>query len=123
MTRVLVIEPDSSIRETTADGLDGKQALVGGLIEPVALRIIEAEGYVNEEGKLVGLETNGLATSLYHGGRTEEDTFIISLSDMVRDPIVGPLVIFGGIDEEGYDLDVTDDIIERTFKLARDLGY
>lgn len=60
----LVITADAWMYGEVSTDLDGLQALVGGYIEAVSLT--EGHAYVNEEGKLMGLPVNALATDLAH---------------------------------------------------------
>lgn len=80
------------------------QRLVGGYIEAVNLRHpafpSNATMYVNEEGLLLGLEGNPLASAITHGY------------------IVGPAVLLGPPDREGDDttlarIDVWEDRLQR----------
>lgn len=81
--------------ETLADG----QEIVGGLIEPIDLR--RGDGtrmYVNEEGALIGLPFNSIATDL-------------ALNAIMpwTAAILGDVYIIGPGDGNGYDTDVNLD--------------
>lgn len=68
---------------------DAISAAVGGYIEGVPLEGVTA--YINEEGKLNGLSLNRIATIIAH-----EDQAI-----MPTDYIVGDMIVFGPLDDEG----------------------
>lgn len=94
MIRVVVIEPDGAARaETIEPVLAEFQRLVGGYIEGCPMKDKTTHGYVNETGLLDRLPINRRASRL---------------SD-VPHPLVGPIVVFGGYDDEGYDLAIPDD--------------
>lgn len=106
MTRVAIIDPDlpgqQTIRLTDIPeqgGLEALQEAVGGYIEHVTLARGVAGMYVHDEGLLIDLPVNPLASYLYAtvGGRT---------------PICGPAVLVGGPDAEGRDLDVPMQLVD-----------
>lgn len=79
---------------------------VGGLIECINLpRSHAIEMWVNEEGKLNGLEQNPIATALWIDNYGETDV------------TVGNVIITGGTDGAGYTLGLNDD------QLAFVMGY
>lgn len=86
--------------------LDWLQRLVGGSIEPIELDAERMEGYVNEEGKLLGLDPNPVAFQF----RAHK----LSGEFMLRDGeyVAGPLVIVGPLDEDGETTGVTDEVVE-----------
>ena len=72
---------------------------VGGLIECVALSK-DIDMWVNEEGKVFGLDLNPHATRLFmhtYG---------------VVDPIAGDVVVTGGVSDEGETLGLSDESID-----------
>ena len=74
---------------------------VGGWIECVSLKD-DGDMYVNEEGKLYGLPVNDVATLLAnHFGYLRQGF----------DLIVGNTIIFGPVDDEGENTEVTYAII------------
>jgi hypothetical protein len=75
---------------------------VGGYIEAISLGS-SGEMFLNEEGKLFGLKVNYVANGL-------ASEFDAGLS--VWDNIVGDVVVFGPMDENGDNTDVTDQIIK-----------
>lgn len=101
-------------REITVSGLADAQAAVEGLIEPITL----SDGstmYVNEEyGYLPNSEVNWAACDIAGlGGRPEF---------MFRNPIKGPVLIVGPLDEEGNDTDVTDAARRWVQRVGREAG-
>ena len=83
------IRPDGSIHVMTLDGLEEMQKSVGGMIEFTGGNGWQA--YANEEGLLMDLTYNPTA------------------SELLGHPVVGSVVFFGGVDDEGGDLDITDE--------------
>ena len=71
---------------------------VGGWIERVSLG--DTELWVNEEGKLIGLEQNPIGTALW----VEAYGF--------NDYIAGDIIITGGADDEGNTLGLSDEQVE-----------
>ena len=71
---------------------------VGGWIERVSLG--DTELWVNEEGKLTGLDINPTATALW--------------ADMygLTDVVMGDVIITGGSDDEGETLGLKDELVE-----------
>jgi len=85
---------DGRIVVTTLNGLNDLQLAVGGNIE-YAVSATRAKGtwhaYANEEGLLMDLPYNPTA------------------SDLLGRHIVGNVVFFGGVDDEGEERDITDE--------------
>lgn len=75
---------------------------VGGYIECVSLydKPGAPDMWVNEEGKLDGLDQNPIATALW--------VDMYSTTDVMA----GNVIITGGADEEGYTQGLTDDQVE-----------
>lgn len=72
--------------------LETMQELVGGYLESAPVFDRKLTMYCNEEGKLLGLPINFVASLLIH--------------PEVDDLIMGDVLIVGGPDEEGYDTDL-----------------
>lgn len=104
--KVTVIEPDGTVREQDADGsLEWFQRAVGGPIEAVELAGTVV-GYIHEEGKLVGLGRNGIATA-------------VSKSSLFPgDWIAGPMVVAGFDPRSGLDRDLPAHWREHLRRLA-----
>ena len=83
------IKPDGSIHVMTLDGLEEMQKSVGGMIEMTGGNGWDA--YVNENGLMMDLPYNATATEL------------------LGHPIVGNAIFFGGYDDEGEDIDISDE--------------
>lgn len=74
---------------------------VGGLIECVTLHDKEGvDMWVNESGKIEGLDQNPTATALW-----------VDMYDLT-DVICGDVIITGGSDEEGFTLGLTDEQVK-----------
>lgn len=103
----LTVHPDGSIEQKekpTRPEVDGDlaqlnfmQGEVGGFIELVYHRDEEISCFVNEEGKLVGLSRNPLATAFFGEGGL-----------FPNDYIAGPLLIMGGADRYGNTLGMSE---------------
>jgi hypothetical protein len=96
--RGLRIDPDGTVTDVTVDGLDSMQVVVGGLIEPVQFH--DGTMYVNDEGLLLGMEINPVASKLYGGY------------------IVGSALLLGNGDRHGNDTHITKSLRERAIALA-----
>ena len=78
---------------------------VGGWIE--VIRFAEYPdhfAYINEEGKIIGLEPNELVTQYWYESGTKV---------LLGDYIAGDAVFFGEIDDEGNNTDVPGDVLLR----------
>jgi hypothetical protein len=104
MTRFLKIDPDGTCTEldVTADDLKALQEAVGGTIERVPLNG-GIDMYVNEDGKLYDLERNLVAQVIVNHAGTRL---------LPGDHIVGTVMLFGGIDDDGDELDVPQATID-----------
>ena len=81
------------------------QKYVGGWIEVVNFGPDNPHyfAYIDEEGKLKGLPVNELVTDFWYNSGQQ-----ILLGDV----IVGDVLFFGQVDDEGNDTDVPDDVIK-----------
>lgn len=96
--KCLIIETDGKRRIESLDTLESLQAVVGGYIEGFDLAE-NANCYINEEGKIDNLPINELATRLCHERQ----------AIMPNDFIVGPMIVYGPVDEEtGEGMDIPD---------------
>lgn len=73
--------------------------LVGGWIEAVGLP--NGVGYINEEGKILGMAYNMPATAIAKGNIAENDW------------IAGNMVVFGKADRFGEETDIPDDLARK----------
>jgi uncharacterized protein DUF3846 len=94
--RGLKISTDGTVEAVEVSSLKDYQAIVGGYIELVYLD--DGVMYVNEEGKLLDLPYNAIATEV---------------SSLVFDVIMGDALVLGPGDDEGNDTPVTDAQIAR----------
>ena len=104
MARGLVIETDGSLRVFNEH--DDLSDAVGGYLEGITGYRWSA--YVNEEGKLKGMNLNTLATMA-----------LVELGWGLGDYIAGPLVLFGSVDAEGNDTSVDVDIEKNVRALSK----
>ena len=104
--RIPAEDPPCVLFGEVRDSLDTYQALVGGLIEAIRLngavdehgnRLPDAFGWINEEGKLIDLPHNIIATELFrrYGGLAAGDY------------IAGEVILLGW-NEDGTNADVPE---------------
>lgn len=103
MTKACLVKTDRSIEYIEVNGLKDIQRLVDGYIEAIDFGNNDYFCYANEESKIIGLEPNDLATSLwYDSGQT------ILLGDYIG----GNVVFFGGIDDDGNSFDISENFAD-----------
>ena len=96
--QTIVIHPDGVIEEKAMEqGCKALQDAVGGWIEATYSSSGDTTLWINEEGKLNGMPVNWVATALWWNLNKIFDR---------HDVLVGPVVVTGGVDEEGYTLSV-----------------
>lgn len=88
--RAAHIRTDGTIVSVDLDGLEGMQRAVGGYLEAVSGNGWYA--YANEEGAIRGRRPNPVASEI-----------------LGRRGLVGDVIIFGGIDDEGQEISLTDE--------------
>ena len=110
---MLVVPADDlqPIRLETIDNhdLDAYRRLVGGHLEAIHLYEPDGSMYINDEGKLMGLELNRRLTML---------TWVHNPSFMGRDGIVGDGFLVGKVDQQGNDTSVTAEMKQRLLEPA-----
>ena len=86
---------------------------VGGMIECISLTNVigQPDMWINEEGKIIGLEQNPMATALWF------DMYGAS------DVILGDIIITGGADEEGETLGLSDEQVDYFMGYASSMFY
>lgn len=90
---VLVIEPGGELYAQTLDTtLSGIQKLVGGWIECPPSDDDRVSLFINEEGKLIGLEPNFYGTAVWHA---------VMPAARGNDLLCGTVVVTGGVDRNG----------------------
>lgn len=99
MARGLVVRTDGSVEYVNTQSYKDIQQIVGGLIEAISFGENEYFCYANEEAKLLELPENVIATNFWYNSGQR-----ILLGDF----IAGDVVFFGGIDPEGYDIDIPE---------------
>ena len=100
MTISLVIDTVGTIRKIELDGYQPLSDAIGGLIESVPASP-EVTIWCNEEGKMLKLDFNLIATDLW-------EVFDVYGCVAAGDVLVGPIVIQGPANEEGECTDVPD---------------
>lgn len=103
MTRGLLVKTDKTFEYINTNGYKDIQRAVDGFIEAVSFGENSYFCYINEEGKLTGLEVNELATSLWYDSGERI---------MLGDFIAGDAVFFGGVDSNGNDVDIPQDFAD-----------
>lgn len=101
--RALTIDVDGTTAvqtwDTTDDTLPHLQRAVGGCVDVVALTG-DLDMWLNDEGLLIGLPVNILATG------------IAALHGLTHQVYVGPVVLTGGADAEGNTLPLTEQQVQ-----------
>ena len=106
MTNTLHVLTDCSFNNSLEDTeLETLQDAVGGLIQAVDLTP-SLTMWCNEEGKLIGLPVNPVATAMWTRYFGETDV------------IVGNVVFTGGCDEEGNTTSILQDDADKIEKLC-----
>lgn len=110
--KAILITPENEIEVLDEDfDLKTIQSYLGGWIEVVNFGPDNPHffAYINEQGKLEGLPVNEIVTAFWYNSGQR-----ILLGDV----IVGNVLFFGQVDDEGNNTDVPDDLIE-FFQLVR----
>lgn len=100
IAKCIVLRADGLFSEASVanNGLSFLQEAVGGWIESIPATDESINAYCNEEGKFKGLPPNRIFNELW---------------PVRSDIIVGDVVIFGPIDNEGDETDVPDTVREK----------
>lgn len=104
--KAILVTTEQEIKLLDQDfDLDVIQSYLGGLIEAVSFGSHNSRffAYINEEGKLIGLPENKIATSVWYSSGERV---------MIGDYLAGNALFFGQIDDEGNETDVPDDLID-----------
>lgn len=97
MFKALRVNTDGTTERVTINKYEDINEIVGGLFDVTRGRV-----YVNDEGLMIGLPYNVVASAY------------------AFQTLVGDALITGGVDEEGYDLDITDEDAEEIEEGARE---
>jgi len=116
MTKAIAVYPDNRVEDVEVNGYKDGQAIVGGRIEPVALRFGSNDYgtmYVNEEFRYVfdADDFNEIARSV---------AGLCGRLDLLIGGVLGPVYFVGDLDEEGYVNDVTERIRQVVERVARE---
>lgn len=109
----ILIKAEGTISDFDYDVTDGislthLQEAVGGWIERAPTRARELTMYVNEEGKILNLPRNPLATELLFDGKW--------------DFVAGDAVVCGEPDDEGYDTSIPPALEKLILSIGRSLA-
>jgi hypothetical protein len=105
--KAILVSVSGQVSEIEISGYEDLRLACGGYIE--ALRMLDHSAYVNEEGKLMNLPYNRVATALC-------EHFGVGL--MQDDYIVGNMVICGPCDGEGDDTEVGSLMLREVMNFA-----
>lgn len=111
MLKAIVVKTDGSVNEVFAEwDYDQINKEVGGYIEPVSFGENDYFAFVNEEGKLLNLPENKIATELwYNSGQTI----------LLGDYLAGDAVFFGETDENGDNTDAPKKLWDDLTKIVK----
>lgn len=104
--KALLITPNGDIELLDEDfNLQKIQEYVGGWIEVVNFGPDNPHffAYIDEEGKLKGKQVNEIVTDFWYNSGQRI---------LIGDVIVGNVLFFGQVDDEGNDTDVPQDVID-----------
>lgn len=109
---VIPVDPEQSLRreQLSPSDVDAYRAVVGGPLQLVAFDRPPAALYVNEEGKVDGLNVNARATVL---------TWVHNSNLRGHDVIVGDALLVGPPDPHGDDTSVPDKYLRLLFSPGR----
>lgn len=109
MAKALIIKTDGTheVKDfTVGDSYNLIREGVDGWIECVRLPYLNADMWVNEEGKLIGLPFNAIGTALWVGQ--------YGLTDV----ILGDIVVTGGANDEGETIGLTEEALAELLTLV-----
>lgn len=107
--KALVVKTNGEINVIDQEwNYDQINAAVGGWLEVIEFpHYRDHFAYINEEGKILGLDVNEIVTRYwYDSGATI----------LVGDQIVGDAVFFGEIDEDGENTEIPESLLQRIEK-------
>jgi hypothetical protein len=105
-----IVRVNGKIEEFLYNGFYAQIGMtVGGCIEAVSFGDKPYFCYINEEGKLLRLEENKVATELWYNSGERI---------LLGDYIAGDVVFFGQVDDEGNDTDVPVSLLDELKKYA-----
>lgn len=105
MIKAVLLKTDGSktIKEYEKLTLQDIQSAVGGIYECVYLHNENVDMLCNEEGKILKLDQNPIATALYHTNHGPKDV------------IVGDVLLINGVNLDGEYISLSDEQIEKLF--------
>jgi hypothetical protein len=100
MEKVISIRTDNTVEITEVESIEYEtlSTAVNGMIELVSISE-DIDMWLNEEGKLIGLEPNVIATMLFYKAFSKFDL------------VMGNVIITGGSDDEGKTIGLSNESI------------
>jgi hypothetical protein len=100
MEKVISIRTDNTVEITEVESIEYEtlSTAVNGMIELVSISK-DIDMWLNEEGKLIGLEPNVIATMLFYKAFSKFDL------------VMGNVIITGGSDDEGKTIGLSNESI------------
>ena len=114
MIDALVIEPGiGGFYKTQVNDWQDYNRIVGGYFECPPLDDNRLSLFVNEEGKLTGLEPNMLATAIYHA--------FSKAAAAIGDVIHGTVVVTGGVDANGNTMSLDSETSDKLVNVMQSI--
>ena len=116
--KALLVTADGNVEVVDQDWTYQQiSSAVGGLIQPVYFEndYDSTFAYVNEEGKILGMPENVILTNYWYES---------GVTVLIGDYIAGNAVVFGGIDNDGNNKEITADVAAKIMmqKAKIDIG-
>lgn len=106
--KALLVTTDNEVKLLDEDfHYERINELVGGWIEAVNFGDNSFFAYINEEGKIIGLPENKLATEFWYNSGQRI---------LLGDYLAGNALFFGEVDDEGNNTDVPQEVIDHFIK-------
>lgn len=103
MSKSIIIDTTGNISVNKLDDLKSLQDIVGGYIEHISFPFKNncvLSGFINEEGKILNLPINKMASLLWMKSNNWDKPY---------DVLCGNVVVTGSVDKEGNTKDITDE--------------
>jgi len=102
--KAITVSASGDIEEITSTWTSQEMnEAVGGFFDVVRFGNLRFVAYINDEGKLIDLPENKIATALWYDSGEKI---------LLGDYIAGDVVFIGDVDEEGYDTSVPNTLIQ-----------
>lgn len=99
MPRGLIVRTDGSMEYREVKGYEDIMLVVGGYMEAIQFGENEYFCYANDESKLLEMPENRTVTNFWYNSGQRI---------LIGDYIAGDVIFFGGIDDEGNDIDIPE---------------